>query len=108
MWRAEVDKTSLICSSETVVKAEPALAVPAALSSTLLRAQTQQLRAPPCCSGLGKGLALAPSHGSCSFCSAQTVGAAGCEGFGGRRDTGRSVLPAGLAGEALAQAEGIC
>lgn len=62
--------------SETVVKAEPALAVPAALSSTESCCSTDL--AAQCSSvmlwarWLGKWLALAPSRGSCSFCSAQT------------------------------------
>lgn len=82
-------------SSETVVKAEPALAVPAVLSSIVHWCSTDL--AAQCSSvvlwarWLGKDLALAPSHGGCSFCSAQTrllnvmaLGAERTQGEGGQ------------------------
>lgn len=98
-------------SSETVVKAEPALAVPAALSSNcalmqhrssstgLLRGALGFLARQVACTGpIPRQLQLLLSIKE----------AAGCDGFGSRRDTGKSVLPAGLAEGALPHTEGIC
>ncbi|RLV95887.1 hypothetical protein DV515_00012745 [Chloebia gouldiae] len=97
--------------NDAVVKAKPALAVPAALSSNcalmqpkssstgLLRGALGSLARQVACAGpIPRQLQRLLS----------TKEATGCDGFGGRRDTGKSLLPAGSGKEALPHTEGIC